>query len=248
MLTLEEYINKINNDTSIKENYKEEKIDLPHTFDIYNSGTKNVNHKITKWVIRNKFHSACNSKNENYSQMIRLPLSADNIVYKYFPSKANTDNFTKIPEIYAGAWYSDKYVEYNYRKYTEDWNKWFEMIKPYMKGKISVTMQESNELEYKWKVLEFIVNDSKFNKDREDKIKELTDPNRLKEWAEEADKKEKEKQRQIAAEEEKKRKKQEEWDKWWNSLTPEQQEQQKKRWEIDRLYGYDKPSGSYVGD
>lgn len=214
-------------------------IDLPYTFDIYNEGAKNKNYKITKANIKKIYFGAERteeSQKENgvkvikflksYAQMIRLPLPADRITYKDFPTKENTKNWTVIPEIqeytYAGAWYSDKYVEYNYYKYNEDWNNWLTMLKPYMKGKISVTIDESSEKEYDNTVLEIKVNNNIFNKEREEKIKELKDVKHLKEWADEADRKEKEAIKKHQEEEENRKKAEEEWKKWWNSLSDDE--------------------------
>lgn len=212
-------------------------IKLPYTFDIYNEGSKNVDYKITKSTIYKIFFSI--DKNEefdekdgkkvvkfvdNHSQMIRLPLPANDITYKEYPNKDNTKNWTEIPEISsetsAGAWYSDKYVEYNYKKYNEDWNRWFKSLKPYMKGKISVTISDSGDKDsIGWNILEIKVNDDHFNKEREEKIKELQNPAHLKEWAEEADAKEKAEIKRREEEEARKKKAQEEWEKWWSSLS-----------------------------
>ena len=66
------------------------------------------------------------------------------------------------------------------------------MIKPYMRGKISVTVNEEKpKKENGDKVLVFTVNNDKFNQSREQKIQELKDVNNLKKWADEADSAEK---------------------------------------------------------
>ena len=73
------------------------------------------------------------------------------------------------------------------------------MLKPFMKGKISVTIKERDEKKsYDGKVLEIVVNNDQFNKDREEKIKELKDTKHLKEWADEADAAEKAEIKKLA--------------------------------------------------
>lgn len=259
MKTLLEYCNE----QQLKEvclsniNEANEPIKLPYTFDIYNEGPKNKDYKITKANIYKIFFSIGKEEFEetdgekvvkfvdSYNQMIRLPLPADKISYKVFPSKENTKNWTEIPELqeytWAGAWYSSKFVEYNYQKYNKDWNEWFKMIKPYMRGKISVTVkQDDTSNDSKDKHLIFVINDDRFNKEREEKIKELKDPKHLKEWAEEAVSKEKAEIEKRKRDEEEKQKSSEEWNKWWNSLSDDE----KLSWSM----GYGKGSGNYTGD
>lgn len=239
MKTLQDFCNEqlLVNKCIATINENKEVIKLPYTFDIYNEGSKNVNYKITKSTIYKIFFSIDKKEEfdtkdgekvvkfvDKHSQMIKLPLPASEIIYKNYPTKENTKNWTEIPEIidytYAGAWYSDKYVEYNYRKYNEDWNKWFKMLKPYMKGKISVTIDESNQKDDTgWKTLEIKVNNDQFNKEREEKIEELKDPKHLKEWAESADAKEKAEIKRLEQEEIDQKKSKEAWKKWWDSLS-----------------------------
>jgi hypothetical protein len=60
----------------------QQRIKLPHTFDIYNSGSKNVGHKITKHNIYKIFFSIDDSAIDfidTYSEFINLPLSAADI-------------------------------------------------------------------------------------------------------------------------------------------------------------------------
>ena len=231
-------------------------IKLPYTFDIYNEGPKNKDYKITKSNIYKIFFSIGKSEEfnkedgtkvvkfaESHSQMIRLPLPADRITYKEVPNKENTKNWTVVPEIreytWAGAWYSDKFVEYNYNRYNRDWNDWFKMIKPFMKGKLSVTLSETGEKDHiDWKILGITVNNEQFNKEREEKIKELKDPKHLEEWAQEADAKEKAEIKKREEEEAKKKKAAEEWKKWWDSLS----DGEKLSWSMG--YG----QGKYQGD
>ena len=218
-------------------NEEKDQIKLPYIFDLYNEGPKNKDFKISKANIYKIFFSVGKSEEvdkeegkkvvkfiENYSQMIRLPLPADKITYKEIPNKENTKNWTEIPEIneymWAGAWYSNKFKEYNYTKHNEDWNEWFTMIKPFMKGKISVTIDETgenNKLDYK--TLGIIVNNEQFNKEREEKIKELKDPKNLEKWSTEADEKEKTEIKKQQEDELNKKKAADEWNKWWNSLS-----------------------------
>lgn len=239
----------------IKES-KQDKLQLPYTFDIYNEGPKNKDYKITKSTIYKIFFNIDKQERiekdgeivvkflDHHSQMIKLPLPADKITYRYFPDKESTKNWTEMPEIkdytWAGAWYSDKYVEYNYYDYNKDWNAWFRLIKPYMKGKVSVTIDDSGEKEYSSKILEIKVNNDLFNKEREEKIKELKDLSNLKKWAEEADRKEKEEIKRRQEEEQKRKEAEENWHKWWNSLSDDE----KLSWSM----GYGRGSGSWTGD
>ena len=217
-------------------------IKLPYTFDIYNSGPKNVGHKITKHNIYKIFFSIEDSAVDfvdEYAQMIKLPLAPDKIGYKEYPTKANTDNWTKVPEIvthmYAGAWYSDKWVEYNYNNYNRDWDNWLGSLKPYMSGKVSVTLSDSNEKdEIGWKYLVVTVNNDKFNKDREERIKYLQDPANLQYYAEA----ERKRVEAIERENAERLRKQKEFDDWWNSLS----DGEKLSWEM----GYGR--GLYQGD
>ena len=218
------------------------KIRLPHTFDIYNSGPKNVDHKITKHNIYKIFFSIEDSAVEfvdKYAQMIKLPLAPDEIAYAEYPTKANTDNWTKVPEIvthtYAGAWYSDKWVEYNYNNYNRDWDNWLDSLKPYMSGKVSVTLSDSKEKDgWGWKQLMITVNNDKFNKEREAKIKQLQDPANLQYYAE----KERKRAEEIERENAERIRKQKAFDDWWNSLS----DGEKLSWEMG--YG----QGRYMGD
>lgn len=242
---------------ALSEYIMEAQIKLPYNFDIYNEGAKNVKFKITKkniyklyfkledWVEEkdkdnpNLIHAI--QRGKDYDQFIKLPLPATAVTYKEFPTKSSTNNWTKIPEIatymYAGAWYSDKFVEYNYNKYNHDWDKWLTYLKPFMKGKISATLKESDE---KDDVLEIVINDKKFNEERETKIKELSNPDLLKKWADEADAKEKAEIEKRKKEEEEKEKKQKAWDKWWNSLSDDER--------LSWSMGYGRGSGSWTGD
>lgn len=254
----------INENNLINECYKQineefSSIKLPYTFDIYNEGPKNKDYKITKSNIYKIFFSIDKKEEfdrkdgvkvvkfvDSHSQMIRLPLPADKITYKIFPNKETTKDWTEIPDIqeytWAGVWYSDKSTEYNYSKYNNDWNEWFKMIKSLMKGKISVTIDESGEKDDLGdKILEIKLNNAeKFYKDREDKIKELQDLNNLKLWAEEAGRKEKEEIQRRKENEENSKKTQEDWHNWWNSLSDEER--------LSWTMGYGRGSGKWTGD
>lgn len=183
-------------------------ITLPYNFDLYNEGPKNKDFKITKKKIYDMYFkilgfewtkdkdgkiNGAKKTGKQYKPSILLPLPASEITYKKFPNKTNTDNWTQIPELSlytsAGAWYSDKHVEYNYNEYNRDWNRWLKSLKPYIHGKISCSIIENKDDD---KRLEIIINEDKFNKDREEKINQLSDVNLLKQWADEADAKEKE--------------------------------------------------------
>lgn len=256
MKNITEYFNEILLIKSCLDNINEsnEPIKLPYTFDIYNEGPKNKDYKITKSNIYKIFFSIGKEEFEendgtkvvnfvdNYDQMICLPLPANKITYKVFPTKENTKNWTEIPQIreytWAGAWYSRKFVEYNYQKYNKDWNEWFNMIKPYMKGKISVTISEDKDKNGKYLI--FNLNNDKFNQEREEKIKDLKNPKHLEEWAQEAKAKEKAEIDQRNKDEEAKKKAAEEWDNWWNNLSDDE----KLSWSM----GYGRKSGNYTGD
>ena len=78
------------------------------------------------------------------------------------------------------------------------------------------------------------MNNDKFNKDREDKINELKNPENLKKYAEEAKRRENE----IKQQEKDRIARQSKFDAWWNSLSDDE----KKSWSMG--YGQNK----YMGD
>ena len=218
-------------------------IKLPYTFDIYNKGSKNTEWKFTKATIYRLFFDIENTVKKDFNSGIALPLPADKITYRNYPSKNSTDNWTKLPEIedcmYAGAWYSDKWVEYNYEKYNNDWNKWFTLMQPYWHGKLSISIDDTDKSK-NWSTLKITVNNANFNKAREEKIKELSDIANLKKWADESNAKEKAEIKKSEEEEEKRKKENEAFKKWWNSLSDD-----------DRLswsMGYGRGDGNYTGD
>lgn len=259
MKTIKEYINEQNLITCCHKEINENKeiIKLPYTFDIYNEGPKNKDYRITKSTIYKIFFNIDKVEKtedetgitivkfiDNHSQMIKLPLPASEITYKVIPTKESTKNWTEIPEIqqytYAGAWYSNKNVEYNYKRYNEDWNKWFNMIKPYMKGKISVTITEEKSNDGKSKILVFNINNDQFNKEREEKIKEMSNVDNLRSWAEDADSKEKAEIKKREEEETKRKEAEIEWKKWWDSLSDDER--------LSYTMGYNNKSGNWTGD
>ena len=200
------------------------KIRLPHTFDIYNEGAKNKDFYITKSNIYHIFFNIDDIENKDKNMgFIKLPVIADKIAYKEFPTKENTSNWTKIPDIcdycYAGAFYSDKATEYSKKKYDQDWNEWLRSLKPYMTGKISVTMDsEDGQL--------FInVNNAKFNDDRKAKLDDLKDIKNLKKIGEEISKKEKEEMEKREAEIKKAEREKEEYEKFLNSMSDKEREE-----------------------
>lgn len=178
-------------------------VKLPYTFDIYNEGQKNKDYQITKANIYNTYFSIARDSGKTYNTMIELPLCAKEINYKECPNKDNTDNWSKVPEIrqwtYAGSWYSSKWREYNKEKYDKDWNTWLRSLKPYMKGKISVTIDETED-----KHLRITVNNEQFNKERKERIDELENVNNIKKLGEEITNKEKEEIEKIEKEEKEK--------------------------------------------
>ena len=220
----------------------QQRIKLPHTFDIYNSGAKNVNHKITKHNIYKIFFGIEDDGIEfmdTYDEDIKLPLPASLISYTECPTKANTNNWTEVPEVneymYAGAYYSDKWVEYNYDRYNNDWDTWLNSLRPYMSGKVSVTLSEdSQRAKGGRKQLIITVNNSKFNKEREEKINALKDPENLKKYADEA----KRREDQIKQEEAERQTRRAKFEKWWDSLSDDE----KKSYRMG--YG----TGKYMGD
>lgn len=225
-------------------NTKRNVIKLPYTFDIYNKGPKNTDFKITKLNIYKVFFGA-ETDDKGFDQMIRLPLPANKINYAEVPTSENTDNWTKIPEIreytYCGGWYSDKWVEYGYSEYNKDWNEYLTSLFKDIKSKVSVTVTEDPEDKtVEGTRLVFTINNDKFNKEREERIKELSDPKHLKEWKDEADAAEKKRIEDEKKRDEEKKKAEKEWAKWWNSLS-----------DGDRLswtMGYGRGSGTWTGD
>jgi hypothetical protein len=269
MKQLSEYIHKeLLNEAS-------EVITLPYNFDIYNEGSKNTNFDISKKVIFgiwNKLGEYTNIRpiyrngkdignyeeekyhiEHTYASEIILPLAADYIGYMEKPNPENTENWTVIPELrtytIASTWSGRSPKEK--KDYNEAWEYWFRQLKPYMKGKISATIEENRErvghyeIRYRNKPdLLITINDPKFEADRQAKIKELTNPDILKEWKanHETEESRKEEQRRKEWEEHQKEKarKEEEFRKWWDSLD-----------EIDRMrwnMGYGRGSGSWTGD
>lgn len=214
MISLKEYITEKN----------QEKITLPYTFDLYNEGAKNKDFYITKRSIYFTYFKINNlSSVDKNGGFIKLPVVGDKIEYKEFPSKENTDNWTKVPEIheysYAGAFYSDKVVEYNKKKYDRDWEEWLRSLKPYMSGKISVTLySENGQLFMK-------VNDKKFNDDRKAKLDELNDISNVKKIGDEISKKEKEEMEKEAKRIEKIEQEKEEYKKFLNSMSEKERKE-----------------------
>lgn len=219
-------------------------IKLPYTFDIYNKGAKNTDFKITKLNIRKVFFGV-RTDDKRFDQMIKVPLPANLINYKDVPNDKNTDNWTKIPEIreytYCGGWYSDKRQEYGYSKWNKDWTDYLTALFKDIKGKVSVTATEdTKDSSYGRSRLVFIINDDKFNKEREEKIKELKDPKHLEEWKDKTNTVEKKRIEDEKRKEEEKKKAEEEWDKWWNSLSDSER--------LSLSMGYGKGSGNWTGD
>lgn len=267
MEQLSEYIHHINE--------AQNDISLPYKFDIYNEGMKNKNFDISKKVIYgiwNKLGEYTNTRpiyrngkeignyeeekyhvEHDYLSDIILPLAADYIGYIEKPDKINTNDWTVIPKLRlytkASTWSGRNADEK--RKYDEAWEYWFRQLKPYMKGKISVTIDENREyvghydVRYRNKPdLLITINDPKFEADRQAKITELTNPELLKEWkanheAEEARKEEKRRKEWEEYQAEKARK-EEEHRKWWDSLS----DGEKAAWER----GYGRGNGNWTGD
>ena len=111
MKTLLEYYNEIQLINACLQNINESKdpIKLPYTFDVYNEGPKNKDYKIAKANIYKIFFNIEKQEFEkedgekvvkfvdHYDQMICLPLPADKITYKTYPTKENTKDWTEIP-------------------------------------------------------------------------------------------------------------------------------------------------------
>lgn len=242
MKSLTEFIQESNLLQACKEAQEEKKqIKLPYTFDIYNKGAKNVNFKFTKAAIHRIFFSI---DNDHLDQMIECPLLPEKICYSKFPDKKNTKDWTEVPEVrdymLCGAWYSNKYVEYNYNRYNRDWEEFLTDLFKRFKGKVSVTI-DVHETDLGWtteKRLFITVNDDKFNKEREEKVKELSDTSNLKKWEDEATAKEKKEIEDRRKQEEENERAAKEWEEWWNSLSPGQKAS------YERGYG----QGRYQGD
>lgn len=255
MEQLSEYIHHMLNEA-------QNDISLPYKFDIYNEGMKNKNFDISKKVIYgiwNKLGEYTNTRpiyrygkeignyeeekyhvEHTYSSDIILPLAADYIGYIEKPDKRNTKAST-----WNGRTADEK------QAYNDAWEYWFKQLKPYMKGKVSVTIDENREYEGHYEVryrnkpdLLITINDPKFEADRQAKIKELTNPELLKEWkanheAEETKAAEKRRKEWEEYQAEKARK-EEEHRKWWDSLS----DGEKAEWER----GYGRGNGSWTGD
>lgn len=250
-------------------------ITLPYNFDIYNEGSKNANFDISKKVIFgiwNKLGEYTNIRSiyrngkdignyedekyhieHTYASEIILPLAADYIGYVEKPNQDNTKNWTIIPELRlyttASTWSGRSPKEK--KDYNEAWEYWFRQLKPYMKGKVSATIDENREREGHYGVrysnkqdLLITINDPKFEADRQAKIKELTNPELLKEWKanHEAEEARKEEQRRKEWEDHQKEKarKEEEYRKWWDSLS----DGEKESWSR----GYGRGNGNWTGD
>lgn len=271
MKSLIEYLNE---NLYIQEARVPKNVELPYTFDIYNSGPKNRDYKITKATIHNVYFASeqwpeyeldqeetkknpgmkiykARSPKYDWAFLISLPLPASEIRYKEWPDKSSTSNWTKVPELidhtYCPSFAWKPKEAYNWNEYNYMWSDWLDSIHSYMHGKISVTMQKSGEKdEFGKEYVELHINDKRFNDERDSKIKEMSDVSNLKKWADEASAKEKAEMERKQKEEEKKRKEQEEWDKWWNSLSDEEKKRQKDEWQEQATYGYG--TGRYNGD
>lgn len=160
----------------------ESKKTLPYKFDIYNEGEKNKGFKITKRSIRNLYFDL---EEDKYDKFINLQLAPKDVTYVDMPTKSSTDNWTKVPELReytkAGAWYSDKRIEYNFSRYNEDWNAWLTSLKPYMHGKIEAEMYAEDDKLY------IRILDKKFQSDLEERKQQLNDVKSLQDWKKKAD-------------------------------------------------------------
>lgn len=212
-------------------------IKLPYTFDIYNKGAKNVDYKLTKANIYKIYHAIPGY----HDPSIELPVAAHKLRYSEFPTKESTKNWTEIPKIYdytsAEAFYTNYYKGMSKDKYDRLWREWFDSLAPYFKGKLSITFEEKHGKHSDSIVVK--VNNEKFNKDREEKLKEMKDIANLKKWADEADAKEKAAIEKARQEAEKRKKEAEEYNKWYNSLSDEEK--------LSRAMGYG-VSGKWTGD
>lgn len=236
MKNLSEYIN---------EAYDKE-IKLPYTFDIYNEGEKNKDFKITKSNIYHLYFKLESNVDKSLDSSIRLPLVAEEIRYAEPLDEETTKNWTKVPRIrkdsYAGAWYSDKQTEYNYNKYNRDWNEWLRSLKPYMRGKISVTLDvEDGQLFIK-------VNDDKFNKQREEKIKNLSDIEKVKKYGEEMTAQEKQRIKELEIERIKQEKELKAYNDFLNSMSDKERDAYLRQQDRAREYSPRSWRGHWTGD
>ena len=223
------------------------KITLPYTFDIYNEGDKNKDFKITKSNIYHIYFSLEDGVDRSLDSSIELPLAADDIQYAEPLDKETTKNWTAAPRIrtnmYAGAWYSDKKSEYNYNKYNEDWNTWLRSLKPWMKGKIEVTLLSKDSK------LTIHVNDNDFNKKREEKIKELSDVDKIKKFGHDVDERENKRIKELEAERIKREEEIRKYNDFLNSMPEKERLAYLRQADYDRNYlrHYHGP-GRYTGD
>ncbi len=157
-------------------------VELPYTFNIYNEGPKNKDHKITKSIFY-KLGRANNWK------IVMCPKDADNIVYKKAPTVINTNNFKHAPELDDTIYLPLSFYNIKENVYEERWKDFIDTLKPYFKsGKVSVTIDKPKKTNTRY-FIELTVNDNGFNRERDEKIEELTSSKALNELKKEWDEK-----------------------------------------------------------
>ncbi len=161
MISLQKYLTESNNES--------------FTFDIYNEGPKNTDFKITKNILMHEIQKYNIRMN---GVCLYLPLSANQINWKkdfeddvqqrrLVNLSINTDDFRNFER------QLEKNLTVNLREIHKDehFTEWLRSLKQYTKaGKISVTMEYDSDRSL-WVAT---VNDEKFNRERESKIKERT--------------------------------------------------------------------------
>lgn len=230
MMSFQEYLKWCSDEyKKSKEEYEKsveraKHVTLPIEFDIYNEGQKNQKFKITKYNFRKTMHDYILSR---FGCMILLPLGKDEIKYETYTDKEGTDNFTKMPKVQKylvqQIYISDKkYTSYDFVEWNHIMNVFLRGLKPYIKyGKIRVRVEEHNDSDIK---MILVVDDENFNKDREEKIRQMEDPENLKRWKEEYEAKEEKKRKEWEEYKEQERKEKEEYETWLNTLTPEEKD------------------------
>lgn len=208
---------------------------LPYTFDIYNEGPKNVNFKITKTNIKKAYFNI----KGNWEDSIACEVPGFACKYEEYPNKESTKNWTELPKVKSYMYnyaYSGKSRESNnWNAYNREWDAYLKMLKPYFKGKLSVTL---DKLDNKYLVLK--VNHPEFQKERNERIKELEDKENLKTMKAEYESAENERKAKEEAERKAKEEAGKKWDAYWKSLSDDERQ----AWSM----GYGRGSGSYTGD
>lgn len=180
------------------------------SFDIYNQGPKNKNFEIT---INSFWHKMNNFK----QHVILLPATARSLKYITSIDKESTKNFTTMPGV---SKFVEADIRHNFRRTMYNWLA-YELSQYIKHGKISAELKEYDD-----KHVELVINDKQFNDERERKISEMEDTDKLKEWQAEHKLRQEEKIKRDEAE----KKAKEEYEEWKRNLSHEDK--------VSRAHGY----------